>query len=38
MLPNIPGNATKHSRECRQTFRGMYPNIQGNVAKNSEEF
>ena len=29
----IPGNATKHSGVCCQTFRGMSSNIPGNVAK-----
>ena len=40
MSSNIPGNVTKHSGECPQTFRGMLPtfrgmlpNILGNVAK-----
>ena len=31
----IPGNVTKHSGECRQTFRGMLPNILGNTIKDS---
>ena len=29
----ILGNVTKHSGECRQTFRGMLQNIPENVAK-----
>ena len=33
----IPGNVTKHSGECSQTFRGMSPNILGNIAKHSGE-
>ena len=40
----IPGNVTKHSRECHQTFRemlvnipGMLPNIPRNVLKHSRE-
>ena len=37
MLPNIPGNVTKHSGECRHIFRGMSPNIPGNVAIYSGE-
>ena len=37
MMPNIPENSPKHSRECPQTFRGMSPNIPGNVAKYSGE-
>ena len=37
MSPNILGNVSKHSGECRQTFRGMSPNIQGNVRKHSGE-
>ena len=31
--PNIPGNAPKHSRECRQTFQEILPIIPGNVIK-----
>ena len=33
----IPGNVTKHSGECRQTFWGMSSNIPGSVAKYSGE-
>ena len=33
----IPGNVTKHFRECCQTSPGMSPNIPGNVAKHSWE-
>ena len=33
----IPGNATKHSGVCCQTFRGMSPNIPEYVAKHSGE-
>ena len=31
----IPGNVTKHSRECPSTFQGMSPDIPGNVGKHS---
>ena len=37
MSSNIPGNVTKHSGKCPQTFRGMLPSIPGNVAKHSRE-
>ena len=35
MLPNIPGNVLKNSKECPQTFQGMSQNIPRNVAKHS---
>ena len=44
MSPSIPGNDTKHFRECHETFReclqtfwGMSPNIPGNFNKHSGE-
>ena len=33
----IPGNVTKHSGGCSQTFREMSSNIPGNVATHSGE-
>ena len=33
----IPGNVTKHSGECPETFRGMLLKILGNVLKHSGE-
>ena len=36
MLPNIPVNIAKHSRECHWTFQGISWNILGNVAKIQE--
>ena len=38
MLPNIPGNVVKHSKECGQTFPGMLPNILGDNAKHYREY
>ena len=37
MSSNIPGNITKHSAECPQTFQGTVLNIPGNVLKHSVE-
>ena len=34
----IPGNVTKHSGECPQTFWGISPNLPGNVVKHSGEY
>ena len=32
---HIPGNATKHSVKCPQTFREMSPNIAENIRKHT---